>query len=110
MKPRMTCMPTRIATSSTSKLTGITSPEAARGTAHQRGYGNKWRVARLEWLVLHPICEFCGMIPLLDFSNMVVDHKIPHRGNQQLFWSRTNWQTLCRSCHSSTKQAAEYGL
>ena len=28
-----------------------------------------------------------------------VDHIIPHRGDQKLFWDRNNWQALCKPCH-----------
>ena len=30
---------------------------------------------------------------------IVVDHIIPHRGNQRLFWDMKNWQPLCKDCH-----------
>ncbi|WP_330410731.1 HNH endonuclease signature motif containing protein [Lachnotalea glycerini] len=29
----------------------------------------------------------------------VVDHIIPHRGNEELFWAESNWQALCKNCH-----------
>jgi 5-methylcytosine-specific restriction protein A len=29
----------------------------------------------------------------------VVDHIIPHRGNQRLFWDQNNWQALCKRHH-----------
>jgi 5-methylcytosine-specific restriction protein A len=29
----------------------------------------------------------------------VVDHIIPHRGDAELFWNESNWQSLCKSCH-----------
>ena len=29
----------------------------------------------------------------------VVDHVIPHRGDQKLFWDRSNWRALCKQCH-----------
>jgi len=29
----------------------------------------------------------------------VVDHIIPHRGDQKLFWDQTNWEALCKECH-----------
>jgi len=29
----------------------------------------------------------------------VVDHIIPHRGDERLFWDETNWQPLCKQCH-----------
>ena len=29
----------------------------------------------------------------------VVDHIVPHRGNEQLMWDENNWQDLCKQCH-----------
>jgi 5-methylcytosine-specific restriction protein A len=29
----------------------------------------------------------------------VVDHIKPHRGDQTLFWDRSNWQALCKQHH-----------
>ncbi|HOO52277.1 MAG TPA: HNH endonuclease signature motif containing protein, partial [Alphaproteobacteria bacterium] len=29
----------------------------------------------------------------------VVDHIIPHRGDETLFWDESNWQALCKKCH-----------
>jgi 5-methylcytosine-specific restriction protein A len=37
-----------------------------------------------------------------------VDHKVPHRGDQDLFWDTSNWQSLCKPCHSA-KTAREDG-
>jgi 5-methylcytosine-specific restriction protein A len=42
----------------------------------------------------------------------VVDHKVPFRGpdgsiDQHLLWSRSNWQSLCKACHDSVKQAED---
>lgn len=37
----------------------------------------------------------------------IVDHVIPHRGDQQLFWDKSNWQSLCKHCHDSHKQRIE---
>lgn len=39
----------------------------------------------------------------------VVDHVVPHRGNQALFWDRANWQPLCSSHHNRDKQRIEKG-
>jgi 5-methylcytosine-specific restriction endonuclease McrA len=36
-----------------------------------------------------------------------VDHIVPHRGNRGLFWARSNWQSLCATCHNSTKQGID---
>lgn len=37
----------------------------------------------------------------------VVDHIKPHRGNQDLFWDKSNHAALCRHCHNSYKQKLE---
>jgi 5-methylcytosine-specific restriction enzyme A len=36
----------------------------------------------------------------------VVDHKTPHRGNQELFWDENGWQSLC-TLHHNQKTASE---
>jgi len=38
----------------------------------------------------------------------VVDHIVPHKGDADLFWQRTNWQPLCKPCHDR-KTATEDG-
>jgi len=38
---------------------------------------------------------------------LVADHRIPHRGDPDLFWDPDNLQTLCKPCHDGAKQAAE---
>jgi 5-methylcytosine-specific restriction endonuclease McrA len=48
----------------------------------------------------------CEKINRLTAAN-VVDHRIPHRGDQALFWDRSNWQSLCAPHHNSTKQRLE---
>lgn len=37
----------------------------------------------------------------------VVDHVIPHEGDEVLFWDESNWQSLCKTCHDSAKQTLE---
>lgn len=69
-----------------------------RGTAHQRGYTAQWRIARRAFLAAHPLCVRCKEQGRLTPAT-VVDHIIPHRGDQRLFWDETNWQPLCKRCH-----------
>lgn len=38
-----------------------------------------------------------------------VDHIEPHGGDPVLFWDEGNWQSLCKHCHDSYKQAQEKG-
>ncbi|MEC0248902.1 HNH endonuclease [Paenibacillus chitinolyticus] len=78
-----------------------------RGTAAARGYGHKWRQARLHFLQQHPLCKHCMDKGKLEPAT-VVDHIVPHKGDMTLFWDRGNWQSLCGACHS-IKTAKEDG-
>jgi 5-methylcytosine-specific restriction protein A len=31
----------------------------------------------------------------------VVDHVVPHRGDQRLFWDTANWAPSCKPCHDA---------
>ena len=77
------------------------APEQVRGTSTQRGYGYKWQQARKGWLNKHPFCVECMMQGRNNVLATDVDHIIPHRGDQSLFWDRNNWQSLCHPHHSA---------
>lgn len=81
-------------------------PMTERTTSAARGYGFKWQKARLAWLQEHPLCVMCGKAGRITEAT-VVDHIQPHRGDQKLFWSRSNWQSLCATHHSKDKQRLE---
>ena len=72
--------------------------EERRGSAAERGYDSKWQKARRVFLDANPLCAECGRRGRTVRAT-VVDHIIPHRGDQRLFWDRSNWQPLCRKCH-----------
>lgn len=44
-----------------------------------------------------------------DTSQLVCDHRVPHRGDVSLFWDEANLQTLCKPCHDGIKQKSEQG-
>lgn len=54
----------------------------------------------------HPLCVMCEEQGRTKAS-CVVDHIEPHKGDMDLFWRRSNWQALCKTCHDSVKQAQE---
>lgn len=60
----------------------------------------KWRKRRKAFLAEHPLCEDCDAAGLTELAT-TVDHRIPHRGNEVLFWDETNWGAKCASHHSS---------
>ena len=88
--------------------------------AHQRGYGRRWRAYREQWLRAHPLCgdrlhrssdEHSACLKAgRAVPARVIDHIIPHRGNQGLFWAPTNHQSLCSHCHDTIKAKADAQL
>lgn len=55
----------------------------------------RWKALRKAFLAGRPFCAMCGA------RATVVDHIIPHRGDEALFYSEGNLQALCASCHSA---------
>ena len=74
------------------------SDDRMRGGASARGYDARWREARALFLKQYPLCAFCQAEGKIVPAT-VVDHIIPHRGEQRLFWDQTNWESLCKECH-----------
>lgn len=72
--------------------------DVERGTAAQRGYGSRWQRTRIGFLAAHPLCASCMAAGRVTEAT-VVDHIVPHRGDMNLFWQRSNWQPLCKPCH-----------
>ena len=72
----------------------------------ERGYGSKWQIYRKRFLAANPLCVYCLEKGQVTAAN-VVDHIIPHKGDQVLFWDTENHQSLCTPCHSSVKQREE---
>jgi len=71
-----------------------------------RGYGYKWQQARERFLREHPLCCYCQRTGRVTAAS-IVDHVIPHKGDDAKFWDESNWQPLCKPCHDSTKKAEE---
>lgn len=78
-----------------------------RASARVRGYTWRWEKARALHLQAHPFCVECMKAGRYQIGR-VVDHIVPHRGNDELFWDRANWQTLCKP-HHDAKTAKEDG-
>ncbi|CAB5708936.1 Uncharacterised protein [Delftia tsuruhatensis] len=75
-------------------------------TSSQRGYGYRWQKARVTFLKAQPLCIRCQAEGRVEAAT-VVDHRIPHRGDQTLFWDTSNWDPLCATHHSRDKQREE---
>jgi 5-methylcytosine-specific restriction protein A len=81
---------------------------AGKETSAARGYGHRWRCYRARYLEKNPLCVMCMSRGRVT-SATVVDHKIPHKGDERLFWDETNHQSLCKPCHDSEKARLERG-
>ena len=78
---------------------GTRAPKV-RGSSGERGYTYRWQRLRLRFLMRYPLCAACEASGRTVAANEV-DHVIPHRGDQALMWDESNWQALCKPCHSA---------
>lgn len=106
--PRLKAAPYRLALPSRTER----GEAAQRAVQPWRAWYNTaaWRVLRIEVFKRDRFtCQWpgCGRVEG-NTSKLVCDHRRPHRGDQALFWDRTNLQTLCKTpCHDRHKQALE---
>lgn len=81
--------------------------EANRPTARQRGYSGKWDRESRAFLALpeNRLCA-CGC----GRPATVVDHRIAHKGDARLMWSRSNWQPMFGACNNRKAAKSEGGF
>lgn len=77
-----------------------------RGSARKRGYTTAWEKARKQFLAELPLCSCCHAHGRLEPAR-IVDHIIPHKGDDRLFWDKGNWQGLCEWCDKNIKRSVE---
>lgn len=77
-----------------------------RGNAGERGYGRQWRKAREKYLGENPLCVM-HLAQGEIVAASVVDHVVPHRGDNEKFWDVGNWQSLCKRCHDAKTARGE---
>jgi 5-methylcytosine-specific restriction endonuclease McrA len=79
-------------------------------TTAERGNGGRWQRLSKQFLRQpeNALCVMCEAERQTRPAN-VVDHVIPHKGDQALFWDLTKWQGLCRSHHSRTSRRRSVG-
>jgi 5-methylcytosine-specific restriction protein A len=72
-------------------------------------HSRRWRAARLMYLAEHPLCVQCAREGRTTAATDV-DHIKPHRGDQALFWTESNWQSLCAHCHAVKTDTQDGGF
>jgi 5-methylcytosine-specific restriction endonuclease McrA len=75
------------------------------GDWHQFYSTAYWLRRRRAQLRAHPLCKFCADRHLVVRAT-IVDHVEPHRGNWDKF-VLGKLQSLCETCHNSTKKMME---
>jgi 5-methylcytosine-specific restriction enzyme A len=66
----------------------------------------QWYRMRWNQLQKQPLCEY--HLKLAEIVQATVaDHKVPHRGDETLFFDENNLQSLCKTCHDGAKQQLE---
>jgi 5-methylcytosine-specific restriction protein A len=106
---RLKTLGSRIKEGSSSRVKVVTPGSWRSGmTSSQRGYNYKWQKVREQYLRDNPLCVYCARQGRTVAAG-VVDHIEAHRGDMTLFWDQANWQSLCKLCHDSVKQAEEAG-
>jgi len=83
-----------------------TAPVSPEKRAASRLYGTAaWHRIRLAQLQAEPLCRHCGAEGRVTAAT-VVDHEQPHWNDKQVFYDRTNLQSLCKR-HHDIKTAGE---
>lgn len=79
---------------------------SGKSGANARLYTYRWQKAREAFLRQHPLCqcEACDEGRKRVRPATVVDHRVPHRGDERLFWHQENWQAMAKACHDAKTQ------
>lgn len=85
--------------------------DRARDAQPWRRWYKTARWQKLRWAVLVRdlfTCQWPGCVRVEgDTSQLVADHRRPHRGDEALFWDDRNLWCLCKTCHDSAKAREE---
>ncbi|MBP0438434.1 HNH endonuclease [Tianweitania sediminis] len=106
LAPRIGALPPRIG------VAGQSEQERLRVRDRTQAWRAWYKTARwqkLRWSVLVRdlfTCSICKRVEAVT-SQLVADHKVPHRGDETLFWDDRNLQCLCKGCHDKVKQSEE---
>jgi 5-methylcytosine-specific restriction protein A len=68
---------------------------------------NRWRYRAKRQLRDEPLCAMCSKEGRVVTAT-IADHKIPHKGNERLFWEG-ELQSLCKFHHDLVKKREELG-
>lgn len=85
----------------------MSDQRSATAKAYRHLYNTRaWKQIRANQLNAKPLCEWCDRQGHVVRAT-IVDHVIPHRGDQALFFGTDNLASLCKPHHDGAKQQEE---
>lgn len=103
---RLSALPHRLQRAPERTAVAVGGWRAGKEGSAARGYGYRWQQYRLSYLRQHPLCVRCKALGMVVEAT-IVDHVVPHQGDQVLFWDERNHQALCKPCHDGDKAREE---
>lgn len=84
---------------------------APKRSSNKMGYNYWWQKERKAFIERNPLCVNFGnqSFPNCTINATVVDHIVPHKGDESLFYDMSNWQPMCSSCHSYKTRTEDMG-
>lgn len=80
-------------------ITRAEDRQRARATPYRKLYDTaRWKALRASYLAAHPLCECGDCVGGITLAT-VVHHREAHRGDERLFFDRSNLQALAKRCH-----------
>jgi 5-methylcytosine-specific restriction protein A len=94
-------MPDRIPSIEAVRPTGIDLDSRERAAFYNSA---RWVKHRKAYLAKHPLCERCRAAGNIKAAS-VVHHKVDRLDDPSRAWDWTNFEALCKSCHSTHHNA-----
>ncbi|WP_193336178.1 HNH endonuclease [Devosia beringensis] len=107
LKPRLSKLAPRLSTARAIRDTRYSPDATVRGWYHSA----RWQKLRLQVLerdlytCRHTGQILAGKAPALNSA--VVHHKVPHKGDERLFWDINNLEAVSKEWHDSEAQRTE---
>jgi 5-methylcytosine-specific restriction enzyme A len=80
-----------------------------RTNEHAHLYNSRrWKDIRRDQLEAEPLCARCQTRGV-DTLATVAHHRVPHQGDEKLFFDRSNLASSCKPCHDQDEQRVERG-
>jgi 5-methylcytosine-specific restriction protein A len=109
LKPRLKPMGARLHSARQVRDTRYSPDATVRSWYHSA----RWQALRLEVLARDLYtCQQTGVLLVgkhPEPNSPVVDHVVPHRGDERLFWDTGNLQAVSKKYHDGEKRSQEHG-